>query len=59
VRHSGNEITWLNDDLTLVTRSSTITDSGNESYLRLLRPETLTALEQWRKKNNGNQDRIQ
>jgi hypothetical protein len=42
---------WLNDDLTLVTRSSTITDSGNESYLRLLQPETLTALEQWRKKN--------
>jgi hypothetical protein len=47
---------WLNDDLTLVTRSSTITDSGNESYLRLLRPETLTALEQWRKKNNGIQE---
>jgi hypothetical protein len=49
---------WLNDDLTLVTRSSTITDSGNESYLRLLRPGALDALETWRK-DNGNQDRIQ
>ena len=47
---------WLNDDLTLVTRSSTITDSGNESYLKLLRPETLRRLEAWRKKNNGIHD---
>jgi hypothetical protein len=47
---------WLNDDLTLVTRSSTITDAGNESYLRLLRPETLDALETWRRKNNGIQE---
>ena len=47
---------WLNDDLTLVTRSSTITDLGNESYLKLLRPETLRRLEAWRKENNGNHD---
>ena len=53
----GNDpLPWLNDDLTLVTRSSTITDSGNESYLKLLRPETLRNLEAWRKKNNGNHD---
>ena len=51
-----NPLPWLNDDLTLVTRSSTITDSGNESYLKLLRPETLRNLEAWRKKNNGIQE---
>ena len=53
----GNDpLPWLNDDLTLVTRSSTITDLGNESYLKLLRPETLRNLEAWRKKNNGIQE---
>jgi hypothetical protein len=54
MKRGTDPLPWLNDDLTLVTRSSTITDSGNESYLKLLRPETLRNLEAWRKKNNGN-----
>lgn len=55
MRHSGNEITWLNNDNT-VTNTTNARSMGDESYLRLLRPETLTALEQWRKKNNGIQE---
>jgi hypothetical protein len=59
MRHSGNEITWLNDDLNVITRNFGSNSEGDESYLQFLRPETLDALKTWRKKNNGNQDRIQ
>ena len=47
---------WLNDDLTVITRNFGSNSEGDESYLQFLRPETLTALETWRKKNNGNHD---
>ncbi len=56
MRHSGNEITWLNDDLTVITRNFGSNSEGDESYLQFLRPETLDALKQWRKKNNGIQE---
>ena len=51
-------IDWFNTDNT-VTNTTNARSMGDESYLALLRPETLDALETWRKKNNGNQDRIQ
>ena len=47
---------WLNDDLTVITRNFGSNSEGDESYLQFLRPETLTALETWRKENNGNDD---
>ncbi len=56
MRHSGNEITWLNDDLTVITRNFGSNSEGDESYLKFLRPETLDALETWRRKNNGIQE---
>jgi len=55
VRHSGNEITWLKDDLTVITRNFGSNSEGDESYLQFLRPETLRRLEAWRT-NNGNHD---
>lgn len=42
---------WLNDDLTVITRNFGSNSEGNESYLQFLRPETLDALETWRKEN--------
>ncbi len=47
-------IDWFNTDNT-VTNTTNARSMGDESYLALLRPETLDALETWRKKNNGNQ----
>lgn len=47
---------WLNDDLTVITRHFGSNSEGDESYLQFLRPETLDALETWRKENNGNHD---
>lgn len=46
---------WLNDDLTLITRHFGSNSEGDESHLQFLRPETLDALETWRKEN-GNHD---
>ncbi len=56
MRPSGNDITWLNDDLTVITRNFGSNSEGDESYLQFLRPETLDALETWRRKNNGTHD---
>lgn len=47
---------WLNDDLTLITRSSTVTETNEHDYLRFLEPTTLKSLEAWMKENNGNHD---
>lgn len=47
---------WLKDDLTVITRNFGSNSEGDESYLQFLRPETLDALETWRKNNNGNHD---
>lgn len=47
---------WLKDDLTVITRNFGSNSEGDESYLQFLRPETLDALETWRKNNNGNYD---
>jgi len=58
VRWYEKGIDWFNTDNT-VTNTTNARSMGDESYLALLRPETLDALETWRKKNNGNQDRIQ
>jgi hypothetical protein len=44
---------WLNDDLTVITRNFGSNSEGDESYLALLRPETLKSLDQWRNRNNG------
>ncbi len=52
------DIDWFNNDNT-VTNTTNARSMGDESYLALLRPETIESLDQWRKKNNGNQDRIQ
>jgi hypothetical protein len=40
----------------IVVKSTNQRGTGDESYLALLRPETLESLEQWRKENNGNVD---
>lgn len=48
-------IDWFNNDNT-VTNTTNARSLGDESYLALLRPETLESLDQWRKKNNGLSD---
>jgi hypothetical protein len=53
VRWYEKGIDWFNNDNT-VTNTTNARSMGDESYLALLRPETLDALETWRRKNNGN-----
>jgi hypothetical protein len=53
VRWYEKGIDWFNNDNT-VTNTTNARSMGDESYLALLRPETLESLDQWRKKNNGN-----